>query len=161
MQCPFCSRYDQTTLSQIDDEYIKSGKVRYVVKDYPLESLHANAFRAAHANHCAAEQGRAWDMYERQMANQQKLTAEDIIGYADAMGLDTRKFKDCLGSGKYVAEVRKQVAEGQSLGVKGTPTFFLGVSEPDSSQMKPQKMLTGAVAYSVFKTAIDESLAKK
>ena len=53
MQCPFCSRYDQTTLSQIDDEYIKSGKVRYVVKDYPLESLHANAFRAAHANHCA------------------------------------------------------------------------------------------------------------
>jgi protein-disulfide isomerase len=160
MQCPFCSRHAQNTFSQIENEYIKSGKVRYVVKDFPLESLHPNSFLAAQANHCAAEQNRAWDMHDRLFANQQKLAKEDLAGYADAMGLDTTKFKTCLDSGRYAAAVRKDMAEGQSAGVMGTPMFFLGNADGTSYQMKPASMLNGAVAFSAFRTAIDDLLNK-
>jgi protein-disulfide isomerase len=160
MQCPFCSRHAQNTFSQIETEYIKSGKVRYVVKDFPLESLHSNAFIAAEANHCAAEQNRAWDMHDRLFANQQKLGKEDMAGYAETMGLDSSKFKACLDSGRYAAAVRKDMAEGQSAGVTGTPMFFLGSADATSYQMKPEKMLNGAVAFSSFQAAIDDLLAK-
>jgi len=161
MQCPFCSRHAQNTLSQIDNEYIKSGKVRYVVKDFPLESIHPNAFQAAEANHCAGEQNRAWDMHDRLLANQQKLAKEDLTGYADAMGLESVRFKVCLESGRYAAEVRKEISEGQSSGVTGTPTFFLGAADGKPDEMKPEKMLTGAQAFSAFKAAIDDLLAKR
>lgn len=161
MQCPFCSRHAQNTFSQIDNEYIKTGKVRYVVKDFPLESLHPNAFLAAEANHCAAEQNRAWDMHDRLFANQQKLTKDDLAGYADSMGLDSAKFKSCLDSGRYAAEVRKEMSEGQSSGVTGTPTFFLGVADAKPNQMKPERMLTGAQAFSAFQAAIDNLLPKR
>ncbi len=161
MQCPFCSRHALNTFPQIDNEYVKSGRVRYVVKDFPLESLHANAFKAAEANYCAAEQGRAWDMHDREMANQQKLTDEDLVGYSDVMGLDAAKFKACLASGKYAAAIRKEMAEGQAAGITGTPSFVLGVSDPASGHMTPEKTLSGAVAFSSFKAAIDDLLAKR
>jgi protein-disulfide isomerase len=161
MQCPFCSRHSQTVFTQIDNEYIKSGKVRYVVKDFPLESMHQNAFQAAQANHCAAEQNRAWDMHDRLFANQQKLAKEDLIGYADAIGLDSAKFKACLEIGKYAPVIRKEISEAQSSGVTATPTFFLGAADSKSYQMKPEKTITGAVDFSAFKTAIDELLTKK
>jgi len=161
MQCPFCSRHALNTFSQIDNEYIKAGKVRYIVKNFPLESLHPNAFKAAEANHCAAEQDHAWDMHDRLFANQKKLAKEDLISYSDAIGMDSAKFKACLESDKYASVVRKEMAEAQSSGVTGTPTFFLGTVDAKSSQMKPGKMLSGAAAFSAFKAAIDDLLAKK
>jgi protein-disulfide isomerase len=160
MQCPFCSRYAQNTFAQIDNEYIKTGKVRYVVKNFPLESMHPNAFKAAEATHCAAEQDRAWDMHNRLFANQQKLAADDLDGYAGALGLDSVKFKGCLESGRYAAAIRKEISEGQLSGVTGTPTFFLGTAGGQPNQMKPDRMLSGAQAYSAFKAAIDDLLAK-
>jgi protein-disulfide isomerase len=156
MQCPFCGRYAENTLSKIDQEYIKTGKVRYIVKDFPLEAIHPNALRAAEATHCAAEQNRAWDMHDRLFANQQKLTREDITAYAAALGLDAAKFQACLESDRYAADIRKEIAAGQSSGVNGTPTFFLGVSDAQPDQMKPQRMLSGALDFSVFKSVLDD-----
>ena len=161
MQCPFCGRHALNTFAQIDTEYIKSGKVRYIVKDFPLESLHPYAFQAAEANHCAGEQEHAWDMHDRVFANQKKLTKEDLVGYADAIGLDSARFKACLDSGKYAPVVRKEMAEAQSAGVTGTPTFFLGTADAKTSQMKPTKTLSGAAAFSAFKAAIDDLLGSK
>ena len=161
MQCPFCARHALNTFAQIDNEYIKSGKVRYIVKDFPLEALHPYAFQAAEANHCAAEQDHAWDMHDRLFANQRKLTKEDLVGYADAIGLDSAKFKACIESGKYAPVVRKEMAEAQSAGVTGTPTFFLGTAGANASQIKPEKALSGAAAFSSFKAAIDDLLPKK
>jgi protein-disulfide isomerase len=156
MQCPFCGRYAENTLSKIDQEYIKSGKVRYIVKDFPLESIHPNALRAAEATHCAAEQNKAWEMHDRLFANQQKLTKEDITAHAAALGLDSAKFEACLDSDRYAADIRKEIAVGQSSGVNGTPTFFLGVSDAQPDQMKPQRMLSGALDFSVFKSVLDD-----
>ena len=131
------------------------------MKDFPLEAIHANAFRAAEATHCAAEQNRAWDMHDRLFANQEKLTKEDWIGHAGALGLDAEKFQTCLDSDRYAAEIRKEIAAGQSSGVNGTPTFFLGVAEGKPDQMKPERMLSGALAFSAFKSVIDGMSAKQ
>ena len=161
MQCPFCRRYAENTLSKIDEEYIKTGKVRYIVEDFPLESIHPNAFRAAEATHCAGEQNRAWDMHDRLLANQQKLTKEDLAADASALGLDTAKFQACLESDRYAADIRKEVAAAQSAGVNGTPTFFLGVADGKPDRMKPQRMLSGALEFSAFKGVIDDMAAKQ
>lgn len=161
LQCPFCSRHAQTTFSQIENEFIKTGKVRYIVKDFPLVSIHPNAFKAAEATRCAAEQGKAWDMHDRLFANQQKLGVDLLPGYAEAMGLDTAKFKTCLDSGKHAAAIRKDMAEAQSAGVTGTPTFFVGVVDPKTGKMKPGKMLSGAQALMNFQAAIEDSAPAK
>lgn len=160
MQCPFCSRHAQTTLAQIDDAYIKTGKLRYVVKDFPIESIHPNAFRAAVATHCAAEQNQAWEMHDRLFANQKKLTEDDIVSDAGALGMDAAQFKTCLESGKYAADIRKQAADAQAAGITGTPTFFVGTMD-GQSRMKPVKMLSGALPFASFQAAIDELLPKK
>lgn len=161
LQCPFCGRYTRSTFSQIDNEYIKTGKVRYVIKDFPLESIHGNALRAAEATHCAADQHRAWQMHDHLIANQQKLGQDDLSGYAGTLGLDVEKFKACLDSGRYTAEIRKEMAAGQSLGVNGTPTFFLGDSGATPDQMKPRRMLAGALEFAAFKSLIDELATKQ
>jgi protein-disulfide isomerase len=160
-QCPFCGRYTRGTFSQIESEYIKTGKVRYVIKDFPLESMHGNALRAAEATHCAADQRRAWEMHDQLFANQQKLGQDDLTGYAGALGLDVEKFKTCLGSGRYTAEIRKETAVALSSGVNGTPTFFLGDSDSTQERMKPRKMLSGALDFAVFKSLIDELATKQ
>ncbi|MBY0505665.1 MAG: DsbA family protein [Bryobacteraceae bacterium] len=163
LQCPFCSRHAQGTFSQIENEYVKSGKVRYIVKDFPLESIHPNAFKAAEAGRCAAEldKTKAWDMHDRLFANQQRLGPEQLPQYADALGLDVEKFKACLSSGKFAEAVRKDMAEAQGAGVTGTPAFLIGVTDPKTLKMKPQKSLTGAQAFNAFKAAIDGMLPAK
>src|SRR5512146_43017 len=71
-QCPFCRRHVRDTVPQLDKEYVQPGKVKYVFLDYPLESIHKNAFKAAVAGNCAAEQGKFWEMHDRLFANQQQ-----------------------------------------------------------------------------------------
>jgi len=161
LQCPFCGRFAQRTFARIDDEYIKTGKVRYIVKDFPLESIHPNAFRAAQATHCAAEQNRAWDMHDRLFANQQKLNKEDLTADAAALGLDTAQFDACLNSDRHNPEIRREMATALASGVNGTPAFFVGLSDAKPDRMKPEKMLTGAQEFPVFQSVIDGLVAKQ
>src|SRR5206468_2296125 len=70
-QCPFCGRYARETYAQIEKEYIATGKVKYVLLDLPLESIHKFAFKAAQVANCAGEQGKYWEMHDRLFANQE------------------------------------------------------------------------------------------
>jgi predicted DsbA family dithiol-disulfide isomerase len=100
-------------------------------------------------------------MHARLFANQQALAVEKLPDHAAAVGLDAPKFKGCLDSGKYAPQVRKDLAEGQKAGVSGTPTFFLGLSDPnDPKTVKATVILRGAQGYSAFQAAIDELLSK-
>ena len=72
-QCPFCGKYVHDTFPQIEEEYIKTGKLKYVRKDFPLESIHPNAFKAAEATRCAQDQDKGWEMHARLFNNQQQL----------------------------------------------------------------------------------------
>jgi len=146
---------------QIEKEYIETGKLRYVMRDFPLESIHQYAFKAAEATRCAGEQGKYWEMHDQLFTHQQALSPTDLAGYAQAIGLNVQLFQACLESGHYTEAIRKDVAEGQKAGVTGTPAFFLGVAEGTDGKVKVLRALKGAQAYNGFKTAIDSVLAEQ
>ena len=157
-QCPFCSRHLRDTFPQIDNDYIKTGKVRYVLREFPLESIHPLAVKAAEAAGCAGEQGKYWEMHDRLFANQSALAAAQLPGHAEAISLDGAKFKSCLEGGKLTAKVRKDLADAQKYGATGTPTFFIGLTDPKSSEIKAVRKIVGAQSYAAFKDAFDTLL---
>jgi protein-disulfide isomerase len=144
---------------QIEKEYVETGKLRYVVRDFPLESIHKNAFKAAEATRCAGEQGKYWEMHDQLFTHQQALSPQDLGGYAEAIGLNVQLFQACLESGNYAAAIRQDIVEGKQAGVTGTPAFFLGVTDGNDGKIKVRRTLKGAQAYDGFKAAIDSVLA--
>ena len=148
-------------MPQIEREYIKTGKLKYVARDFPLESIHPLAFKAAEAAHCAGEQGKYWEMHSRLFENQRALSLKDLPQHAQALGLDAPKFQQCLESGKYASRIRKDLADGQKAGITGTPGFFLGVTEPNDPKVKALRVLKGAQPYASFKDAIDSLLSSQ
>ena len=158
-QCPFCGRYFRETLPQIDQDYVKTGRVRYVFRDFPLEAIHKEALKAAEAANCAGEQGRYWEMHDRLFANQQALAPAELPGHASTLGLDAPRFQQCLDSEKYTAAIRQDMSEAQQAGVRGTPSFFIGLTGSDGSSVKTLRRITGAVPYATFKEAFDSLLS--
>lgn len=158
-QCPFCSRHVKNTVPQLDKEYVQTGKVKYVFRDLPLESIHKNAFKASEAAHCAGEQGKFWQMHDRLFENQQALEVAKLTEHATAVGVDSKKFQACLDAGKYAADIRKDMADADRLGVSATPTTLIAVSQPNDPNVKVVKVIRGAQSYAVFKAAFDELLA--
>src|SRR6266571_4836593 len=87
-QCPYCGQHANQTLPQIVTDYVKTGKVRYFFKDFPIEGLHSQAFRAAEAARCAGAQGKYWEMHDRLLGNQQLLAVNELPGHALSLHLD-------------------------------------------------------------------------
>jgi protein-disulfide isomerase len=160
-QCPFCGRHVRETIPQLDTEYIKTGKIKYVFKDFPLESIHKNAFKASEAANCAGDQGKYWEMHDKLFENQKALNNEDLLKYAGELNLNTGNFEKCLNSGTYASTVRESISEGQKAGVTGTPAFFLAINEGNDSNVKTSKRITGAQPYANFKEAIDDLLSSQ
>jgi protein-disulfide isomerase len=157
-QCPFCARHVRDTVPQIEAEYIKTGKLRYVAREFPLEAIHPQAFKASEAALCAGDQGKYWEMHARLFANQRSLAPAELPNHAQAIGLDGAKFTKCLEGGAKAAKVRKDLADGGRAGVTGTPAFFLGVA--DGSTLKVMRMIRGAQPFASFKEAIESALAQ-
>jgi protein-disulfide isomerase len=155
-QCPFCARYVRDTYPQIDKEYIQTGKVKYVLLDLPLESIHKSALKAAEAAHCAGDQGKYWEMHDRLFENQKAL--EPWTPHAEAIGLDVAKFETCMTSGKWTADVKKDAAQAQALGISGTPGYYLGATDPTGTKVKTVKFMRGAQPFDNFKAEIDKLL---
>lgn len=160
-QCPFCARYSNMTFPQIEREYIETGRVRYVFRDFPIESSHPQALKAHEAVHCAAEQGKRREMHKKVFANQRAMSVSDLSAHAVALGLDKTRFEKCLADGAQAAKVRSGMAAGEQAGVRGTPTFFVGLTEPNSAKLKAVRRIVGAQPYNAFKTAIDELLSNQ
>lgn len=147
-ECPFCTRFYEQTLPLIEENYIKTGKVKFIYRDFPL-SFHKNAQKAAEAAECADEQGKFWEMHDKIFENQNALDVTSLKQYAKDLGLDTTKFDSCLDSGKYADEVQRDFTDGQSYGVSGTPTFFINGIE-----------VVGAQPYNTFEQIIEQELKK-
>ena len=146
-QCSFCARFALETLPQILETY--EGKIKVVFRDFPLSSIHSNAQKAAEAAECADEQGKYWEYHDLLFQNQQALGVDSLKGYAQQLGLETDAFNECLDSGQYTSEVENDLAQGQSYGVTGTPTFFIN-----------GRLVRGAKPFSAFEAMIEEELAK-
>jgi len=145
--CPYSKRYFDETLPMILSNY--GDRVRYVYRDFPLGSIHPKAQKAAEAAQCAFEQGKFWEYHDMLYENQGELELADLKAYAVALGLDESAFNLCLDSDKYAHEVEKDVEDGKSYGVLGSPTFFIN-----------GRKVVGALPYATFQTIIDEELAK-
>ena len=144
----------------MDKEYIQTGKVKYVLRDLPLEAIHPYAMKAAEATHCAGDQGKYWEMHDRLFANQRELSRPDLTKHAQALGLNVTTFDQCLDTGKSLPRIRKDMADAEKLQANGTPTFFLGLTDANGAQIKGTRMV-GALPYQSFKEAIDRLLASQ
>lgn len=145
-QCPYCLRA-APTLKQLRQTY--GDKVRVVWKDFPLTQIHPEAFKAAEAGHCAADQGKFWEYHDKLFASQQALQPEFLKQYAREMGMDATKFDACLDASTYSERVRDSVAAGAQVGVSSTPTLYVN-----------GRRLEGAQPYEVLAAVIDEELAR-
>jgi len=157
-QCPFCKRFYDNVLGQIDDEYISKGKVRLVFRDYPL-GFHQKAMPAAIAANCAGEQGKYWVLHDFFFENPDKLDISAVLASAEELGLDKEEFEICVNDKTNEAEVIKDFEAGQKYGVRGTPSFFIGKTG-DGKKMTGV-YVRGAQPYNVFKNHIDNLLAEK
>lgn len=155
-ECPFCARYDKDTYPQIIKEYVDTGKIRYVWRDLPL-SFHKNAFKAAEAAHCAGEQGKFWEMHDRLFENNKSLGPSELPKHAEALKLNPAPFLQCLESGRFAADIRTDITEANSAGVTGTPTFLIGLIQPNGT-VKVVRKLVGAKPFAEFKAAFDSLL---
>jgi protein-disulfide isomerase len=147
-QCPYCGKFALETFPQLKKEYIDTGKARFVFRDFPLMNIHPFAQKAAEASECAHDQGKYWEYADLLFAHQDALSVNNLQQYASDLHLDTAAFATCLDSGAKAAEVQKDMNEGISYGVKGTPAFFIN-----------GEFISGARPYSVFKDAIEKALA--
>lgn len=146
-ECPFCERFYLQTLPHIQKDYIDTGKVKYVFRDYPL-SFHLNATKAAEAAECAGEQKKYWDYHDTLFQHQNALDNKSLKQYALNLGLDTAAFNQCLDSGAMAGEVQNDFEEGSRLGIRGTPTFFINGTK-----------VVGAQPYDTIKQIFERELA--
>jgi protein-disulfide isomerase len=156
-QCAFCARHSQQTLPAIVKDYVEAGKVKYVLRDFPIAALHPQAHKSHEAAHCAGEQGKYWEMHARLFGNLRGQDAESLTAHAKGLRLDTGKFDQCVASGRHAASVKKAIEEGQRAGVRGTPTFFVGPTG-NGRTVEGARMIRGAQPYESFKSAIDPLL---
>jgi protein-disulfide isomerase len=121
-QCPYCQGF-APILRRVEKEF--GDKVRIVYRQYPIPSLHPNAFKAAEASLCANEQGKFWELHDVMFREQQQLAVSELKEKARRLGMNSKQFDGCLESGKYVEQVQNDQKEGMRAGINGTPAVFI------------------------------------
>ncbi len=150
-QCFYCARFATETEPRIVEDYVSTGKVYFVYKNYAF--LGQPSVDAAEASGCAADQGKFWEYHDILFANQQEgdaraFSAARLEAFAGAIGMDVAAFNECLGDNRRMDQVRQEYAEGAALGVSSTPTFFVNGKE-----------VKGAQPFEVFQAEIEAALA--
>lgn len=153
-QCPFCSRHFEQTFTQIKKNYVDSGQVYYIFKDFPLTTIHPQATKAAEAARCAAEQDAFLAMHDRLFVEQGAWSgdanaAATFKSYAQDLGLDNTAFDECLDSGRQETAVLADLQEGTQMGINGTPAFLIN-----------GHTMSGAQPYAIFEQAIEQFLSE-
>lgn len=150
--CPYCRNFVLETLPQIEKEYIDTGKVKLIFRDFPVHGQPAVAM--AMVAECAADQGKFWEMHMFLWERSEEWSqSEDLLatlqGYADELGLDSEQFTSCLTEGTTVDRIIEDYNIGVQDGVSATPTFFVNGTE-----------VRGAQPFEEFQRVIEEELAK-
>jgi len=129
-QCPFCQTFATLQMPTIDERLVKTGRLRWRYRDFPLQQ-HEYARLAAHSAACADEQGKFWPQHERIYEGQAEWSASgdgaDIFQrYAREVGLDLTRYDACMAAGKYAGRIQASYDEGAKAGVSSTPTLLVG-----------------------------------
>ena len=151
--CGYCEKFFEETWPILFSEYIDTGKVRLVYRDFPRAPSGASVDTALAAR-CAGEQGQYWAMHDRLFASSNKFSTAQLQQQAEALKLDTQQFASCFEGSRYTQDIFKDRMEGGQLGIRGTPHFILYATD------NPQEAVAipGAFPYEVFKEEIDKLL---
>lgn len=144
-ECPYCAE-SATVLRQLLTKY--PNELRLVYRDFPMPG-HENATNAALAAECADEQGLFWEMHDLLFANPTAHDADSLERYAQQIGISVSDFRVCMSSQRYADEIERDVADGRSYGVHGTPAFFINGYRH-----------TGFTELAMFEGLISEALSK-
>lgn len=150
-QCPACGRFESTA-EKIRDEYVESGKVRFIFFDFPLQ-MHQHSQQAAVAARCAARQDKFWPYHSRIYKNQDRWSSKDdptsaFLDLAVESGLDTDRLQQCMSSNAPVATINTERDAGMLIKLRATPTILVDNTE-----------FVGGPSYDKLKKAIDDALA--
>ncbi|MFH0804590.1 MAG: DsbA family protein [Patescibacteria group bacterium] len=140
-QCPYCFQAFPV-VRQIAELY--QDQIKLIFRDFPITDSHPQAQKAAEAGKCAHQQGKFWEMHDKMFINQSDLSVEAIKKYAREVSLDGATFDSCLDSGQTAALVQRDLEDGITAGVDGTPTFFVN-----------DRKFAGAVSLDSFRSIID------
>ncbi len=154
-QCPFCRQFESATFPEIRKKYIDTGKVRFVVRDFPLDG-HPDAKPAAEAARCAADQDKFWPMHDALFSDPGKLGLSGFIDYAGSLKLDMPSFRLCLESGKHKLEIQNDIRVAASLQINATPAFLIGKITGDEVD---GAIVLGALPFSAFEAKLKEAEA--
>jgi protein-disulfide isomerase len=159
LQCPFCRQFHLTAFEQIKKEYIDTGKLRYISRDFPLDTIHPFAIAAAQASRCAADQDKFWEMRHTILVNNAGLNPDVFATFAQDLKMNVAAFKTCQASAstKFQAELQKDRTDGSSVGITGTPSFVIGRS---SANALDGIRLVGAQPFAAFDAKLKELLSK-
>lgn len=152
-RCPYCESFFTSTEPQLIKDYVDSGKVKFEFRNYQF--LGDPSVFAGNAAECANEQGKFWEFHDWLYQNQPSesdtsmYNVDKMTEAAGTLGLNTDQFRSCLSAKKYADNVQKDMTEGQSVGVSGTPTFYIN-----------GRQIVGAEPYDNFKTIIEDELKK-
>lgn len=155
-QCPFCHKFFNETESKIREEYVKTGKVKLVFRNFQFLGPESTA--AGQAAECAKDQNKYWAYHDELMKqetidgkeNNGNINRDMLISVARTVGLDETSFASCFDSKKYAAQVEQDKADAGKYGVNSTPTAFVGAQK-----------IVGAQPYETVKQIIEAALAKK
>jgi protein-disulfide isomerase len=150
-QCPYCRRFEAETFPRLKHDWIDTGKVRFIVRDLPLE-IHSAARLAAQAAHCAGAQGGFWPMHDALLKKDAQLGEKDIEALATRLGLDAAQLHECIGADRYAPAIAQAVADAARLGVNGTPSFVIGRSTPRELR---GVILAGALPYEELESYLE------
>ncbi len=156
-QCFFCNKFFHTTEPDIISNYVETGKVKIIFKDFTI--IGSDSVAAAHAAHCADDQGKFWEYHDILYnnwtgENNGWASSENLHRFAQNVGLDINEFSECMESKIHIPLIAASVEDAKTLGLGGTPGFFvIGV---DNQIIK----IPGAQPYSVFESIFDSELEK-
>src|SRR6266576_7126509 len=152
-QCPYCKQWHDQTYPALRDQLVRTGKVRLAYVNFPL-SIHAHAFPAAEAAMCAGAQDKFWQMHDALFSTQhgwEDLTATGAVfdSLAQSTGVDMRRWRDCMKSGKMRALIEADHDRAERAGASATPTFMIG-----------NKLIAGAQPLEEFRKLIDSAMVR-
>ncbi|MFB6345846.1 MAG: thioredoxin domain-containing protein [bacterium] len=150
-QCPYCRRHYAQTFPRILKQYIRTGKIYYRIRHFPIAQMHSSAIPAAVASECAADQGKFWAFHHLAFANAKQLSKEVLLKLGKLAKIpDYGSFTECLNDSKTGEKVRQELKRGRNMGVRGTPATFVN----------GDTMISGAQPFSAFRRKIEAALKR-
>ena len=156
-QCHFCNKFFHETESVIVKNYVETGKVKIIFKDFTI--IGPDSIGAAQGAHCAEDQGMFWEYHDELYNNYSGendgwAASENLVTYANNIGLDQEQFVECMSSQKYRQLVENSSNDARNLGITGTPAFFVIGSDNQITR------IPGAQPYEVFHNLFEAELEK-